>query len=237
MRAFLIRAISSPKVIASVGTVATGYIAYSLMRQKHTPTSIESIRIDPILSPTLARNDNSFLFAESKNTEISIIIRIWYSKDENVGHASIQIKDDYLSFWPKYAISLTEKPGIISFCEATLLSLENDIDAEGQIPDRVYQLIGLDVSNGSKMLNHIKNQVKQGTIGYCLTGTKLKGSVYCLNCSTTVFKVLKASGFNNDSFLRETTSALISPNELSNIIDDSLIKAENGVKNRLTNAK
>jgi hypothetical protein len=132
-----------------------------------------------------------------RNSEdCKIIVRIWhpYTKDQ-VGHASLQVGDHYLSFWPENGVDPSQKEGMVQSCNAIMLTLEEDINAEDdRLPDETFEFIYLDEIKMKDEIIGIKRQISENDIGYCLSGRKLKGDMHCMNCTTAVYRVLTVGG-------------------------------------------
>lgn len=154
----------------------------------------------------------------NSSEEEPIIVRIWDADKGTgqVGHASLEIGESYLSFWPRYEVSLQEKPGKIASTEAFLNSYQEDVYSEGKLPDHIYHVTTLDRSRVIEAIEEIKEEVEEGKIGYCLSGRAFLGGKSCMNCTTAVFDILKKGGFKHMPVLDDT---LTSPNGLHDIME------------------
>ncbi len=146
-----------------------------------------------------------------------IIVRIWrpYTKDQ-VGHASLQVGDHYLSFWPENGVDLSQKDGMVRSCSAIMLTLEQDINAEDdRLPDESFEFRYLDGAKMKEEIIEIGRQISNNNIGYCLSGRKLKGNMQCMNCTTAVYRVLTVGGLEGLPILDRF---ITSPKQLRDIL-------------------
>jgi hypothetical protein len=149
----------------------------------------------------------------SQDDSAKIIVRVWhpYPKDP-IGHVSLQVGEDYLSFWPEKAIDKWLAPS----STATLQTLAEDINAEShRQPDETFEFKYLDRTIMQNEIRKIKTQIADNTIGYSLIDRKLHRTLNCKNCATLVFNIMTAGGLETFPILDHFIN---SPQQLRDIL-------------------
>lgn len=164
--------------------------------------------------------------AQGKNdvqySDRQIMINLMRGRDQ-VGHASIQTENFYISLWPKKTPSPTQvllREGV----EAELHDHEMDVELEGRVADfcTILHTIPADVIN-KIYKDKIEPQVKAQSILYELTGrTKTPGKKQQQNCSAIVMELL-CLGLNSSPLCEREiydSSEIYTPNDIAKLAWD-----------------
>lgn len=151
-----------------------------------------------LLSSSLFSADGMNLAGEILRSN-GAIVRVWNStRLDEVGHASLQAGNFYVSFWPKEQPKITQ-PSVIG----ELWNIDQDFHTKGK-PSEVFLIMGMNVSRIAAVFDQIKTRVAKKSLKWNWMAKIRKdslrdndselSSLTDLHCSSMVFYLLMKGG-------------------------------------------
>jgi len=152
--------------------------------------------------------------AEKINIANRVTVYVWSSLVNGgkiVGHVSLRVRNEYISFWPIRDKSLSTS--VFSPVDICFRTYEEDVSEEGREPDHTVHLYSL---NASKIISSYKQFKKQRYESSKKSGWSLINNValdavlnsYDLethNCATFALMLLNSGGLNESLVLKNFT--------------------------------
>jgi hypothetical protein len=126
----------------------------------------------------------------SNLTPNEVCVRIWRGKDGDVGHASLQTRAIYASFWPQS----TSKSNVMSVA-GKLNTYADDLSAEQRSADAVFKFDQLNVEAMHKVYDQFQSQDQNWSL---LGSSLLKESEK--NCCGLILGLLRTGGLGLEAY-------------------------------------
>jgi len=143
-------------------------------------------------------------------------VNIWNfrGKRQAWGHASLQVGETYISWWPEMPGQVPSKihPNIYASHPFRNRTYADDVADEGQPPDHVILIEGLN-ENAIKDWWHSKGLVRNGIE---LSGPLLPWDTLSKNCSTMVAEALRIGGGDKFAEWSKTWNMIWKPSDVLN---------------------
>jgi hypothetical protein len=145
---------------------------------------------------------------------LMLLVNIWSFRGKNAawGHASAQVDQTYISWWPENPGQLPSRlhPSIYASIPFRYRTLRQDVAAEGQLPDHTIPLAGL---------NEIAIKDWWQSFGLTRDGMLFEGPLQAWdtltrNCSNVVATALKVGGGDAHASWRKAWNVVWTPSDV-----------------------